>query len=127
MISKPLLVLDLDESLIYAALEHEASGIPVAPDAETWFDGLINRRYLLYHRPGLQRFLRKMAEHYRLAIWTTATADYAEWVVGTLEDHKFEFVWSKDNCTERAYNTTMTAWDTQDYRRLGTYLTKRLA
>lgn len=63
--SLPLLVLDLDETLIHSSETplHRAPNFRVGP-------------YYVYQRPDLQEFLATAAVHYRLAIWSAGSDDY---------------------------------------------------
>jgi len=66
-----LLILDIDETLIYAAegpLER-AEDFRVGP-------------YFVYLRPFLGEFLRFAAEHFEVATWTSSTEGYATSVLG---------------------------------------------
>ncbi|MFZ4778108.1 MAG: HAD family hydrolase, partial [Terrimicrobiaceae bacterium] len=69
--ARKLLVLDLDETLIHGCPEAVsgdflAAGIPV------------------FIRPGARDFLIKMADFYELAVWTSASSDYAADIVREL-------------------------------------------
>ena len=65
-----LLILDLDETLIYATEE------PLQRDS----DFLIGP-YAVYQRPYLSEFLTSCSACFRLAVWSTATDDYVRPVV----------------------------------------------
>ena len=89
---RPLLILDLDETLVHA----RRTPLPHAPDFTI-------APYVLYRRPGLDAFLQHVAVHFRLAVWTSSSPAYAQAVVS----HVFEsppqlvFVWASDRCTMR--------------------------
>jgi RNA polymerase II subunit A small phosphatase-like protein len=92
-----LLVLDLDETLVYAdeaRLEH-------APDFEVG-------PYAVYRRPGLDDFLRTVGAHFRLGVWTSSSEGYARPVVENVfpAELTLEFVWSRDRCTRRFFAET---------------------
>ena len=40
-------------------------------------------------RPGCERFLREMYEHYELVIFTAAMQDYADWVIDQIDPDRF--------------------------------------
>lgn len=70
--STPLLILDLDETLIFgtrAPLSHP-------PDLD-------HAGWCIYHRPHLADFIAQVRTAYELAVWTAATESYADLVVGT--------------------------------------------
>lgn len=88
--SRPLLVLDLDETLWY--------GVEPA-------DGEVVRVQL---RPYLRHFLEQVAHDYNLAVWTAASGD---WMRGGLDVLRAEtgfdlasravFLWDRDRCSWR--------------------------
>ena len=87
---RKLLVLDLDETLIYAAEEPMES----APD-------FIVGQYYVYRRPYLKEFLKFCFDNFEVAIWTSSTRNYAERIIENLVDSKNEisFHWARDRCT----------------------------
>ncbi|MDO7876309.1 HAD family hydrolase [Hymenobacter sp. ASUV-10] len=87
---KPLLILDLDETLIHA------SSTLLRPD----FDFQVFH-YYVYKRPGLDHFLRACAERFELAIWSSASDDYVAEVVQHImpPDIPLAFVWGRSRCT----------------------------
>ena len=86
-----LLVLDLDETLVWSrrgGSEHfdfEAVG------------------YVVTRRPHLMEFIDHVSDRWRLGVWTASSADYAEVVMRELfgDDSVFEFVWDVSRCTPR--------------------------
>lgn len=87
-----LLVLDLDETLIHARVEPLArpSDFQVGP-------------YHVYQRPGLASFLRTCATTFEMAVWTSATRNYAQDVVAHIfpDEIQLAFLWDRDRCTRR--------------------------
>ncbi len=85
-----LLVLDLDETLLFA---HET---PLARAADVSLPP-----YSVYLRPGVHDFVRHVARHYTLAVWTSSSAAYARALVPILFDDpsRLAFVWSRERCT----------------------------
>ena len=89
---KKLLILDLDETLIYAR-PHTLAGTPdfqVGP-------------YYIYKRPHLGEFLASCQHWFQVAIWTSASADYAAEVIQELfpDPERLSFVWTAERCTVR--------------------------
>ncbi len=87
---KKLLILDLDETLIYSteeSLEREAD--------------FTAEQYFVYKRPFLGEFLAFCFENFDVGVWTTSTADYASLVVDrvTNPDQTLQFLWSRERCT----------------------------
>ena len=85
-----LLVLDIDETLIYAS--------DVAPVAEPdfWVG-----RYAIHRRPGVGEFLARCLDWFDVGVWTSASREYAEAVMGGLLDGTdgLEFLWTRSRCT----------------------------
>ncbi len=87
-----LLILDVDETLLYAS--------------EKRLDRESNFRvgsYFVYVRPYLQEFLQCCNEHFRLAVWSSSSADYLNAIVTAIlpNDLTLEFVWSRERCIQR--------------------------
>jgi carboxy-terminal domain RNA polymerase II polypeptide A small phosphatase len=85
-----LLVLDLDETLLFAS-EHT---LQRSSDFRAG-------HYFVYRRPGLAGFLRKMSALFEVAVWTSSSPAYAHAVCtevfGDLPAPAF--VWAADRCT----------------------------
>ena len=82
---RKLLILDLDETLIHgcpgaSGADFEAAGIPV------------------FMRPGVCVFLEQMAKAFELAVWTSATSDYASEIVSTLFPCTPKILWCRERC-----------------------------
>ncbi len=88
----PLLILDLDETLIF--------GVRTSLDRppHLWV-----AQYAIYRRPHLDEFVAHVRLAYQLAVWTSATASYADPVVRGIfpADLPLAFVWSREHCTWR--------------------------
>jgi len=86
-----LLILDLDETLIHGAKEKlDYEPACVAP----WC--------FLYKRPYVEEFMDFCKEHFKVAIWTTASPEHAEMALGQIceADYPFEFIWTANRCTQ---------------------------
>ncbi len=83
-----LLVLDLDETLIYATES------PLARPADFQVG-----RYAVYKRPHVNAFLTNCQAEFEVAVWTSASSEYAAEVVGGLFTAPLSFVWAADRCT----------------------------
>ena len=68
--SKPLLILDLDETLLHA------SKVELTHECDFTFES-----YWVYRRPFVEEFLVDLSEYYQLAIWSSASDDYVEALV----------------------------------------------
>lgn len=89
--NRPLLILDLDETLVHAT-EREfahASDFRVA-------------HYAVYRRPHLEAFLDDCFAHFDVAVWTSSSRSYATLVVAQIfAGRKLKFFWTADRCTQR--------------------------
>lgn len=87
---KKLLILDLDETLIF--------GTEDALDAPPDF---CVGAFHIYARPHVREFLSFCSEHYHIAVWSTGSDDYVHQVLAALTDggHPFAFIWSRNRCT----------------------------
>jgi len=88
---KKLLILDIDETLIHGAREC----LPRPVDATSpWC--------YLYKRPYVEAFMDFCRDHFRVAIWTTATAEHAKFCLKHIcaTDYPFEFIWTRNRCTQ---------------------------
>ena len=89
---RKLLVLDLDETLLYATttlLDNRAADFRA---------GL----YHVYLRPGVYPFLAACFADFTVAVWTSATPLYAQDIVSQLFGHDAEkllFTWASDKCS----------------------------
>lgn len=90
---KTLLVLDLDETLIYAFNEKEK-------DRKSDFKIF---HYKVLKRPYLDEFLNEVAKDYSLAVWSSASDDYVEEIVkNIIPSHiQLELIWGRSRCTPR--------------------------
>ena len=84
---RKLLVLDLDETLIFAT-----------KTAQNYPADFQVGKYLVYKRPHVDEFLRTCYQWFEVAVWTSASPDYAVEVVAHLFKEKPSFVWSADQC-----------------------------
>ena len=90
--SRSLLILDLDETLIFASekpLERE-SDFGVGP-------------YHVYRRPHLDEFLTSCHQHFQIAVWSASGTNYLAAVVETIFPAEISpvFVWSRERCVQR--------------------------
>ena len=87
---RKLLILDLDETLIYATEEN----LERAPNFSVG-------QYFVHKRPFLDEFLEFCFENFEVAIWTTATKLYAEEILQTIlkENQNLKFLWTRERCT----------------------------
>lgn len=104
-----LLILDLDETLVFA----EES--PLAREAD--FTAV---SYFVYKRPHLDRFLEEVLARYRVAIWTASGSGYAEPVLEQImpQGASLEFVWCSERCTSRFDHETRGRYTVKNLRKV---------
>ena len=90
------LVLDLDETLIHYVDGNHHSG----EDADVSLEAEQNEDdSCFYIRPGLNKFLTELSEHYELVLYTAAMRDYADYFLSQI-DHKklFSHILTREHC-----------------------------
>lgn len=95
-IDRTLLILDLDETLIYAS--------EVALDRPSDFEVF---GYHVYRRPFLAEFLEEVQRDFDLAVWSSASDPYVAAVVDRIfpDPSKLHFVWGRSRATLRRAST----------------------
>jgi carboxy-terminal domain RNA polymerase II polypeptide A small phosphatase len=85
-----LLVLDLDETLVHAT----ETRLPAPED-------FCYEQYYVYKRPFVTGFLTEMAQHFKLAVWSSASDDYVTAIANRLIPPAVstEFIWGRSRCT----------------------------
>ena len=87
--TRRLLVLDLDETLIFASMFR----LPMVPDFTLGLAQAVRR-------PGLDAFLELCLSLFQVAVWTSATDEYASEAMAHLlpPDASLAFMWSRQMC-----------------------------
>lgn len=99
---KPLLILDLDETLIYSVDKKNY--------LNDGYDLKIDNEYFTKKRPYVDDFVKSMSVHYELAVWTAATEDYAQIIVNELfskNNIQLEFFFSRERCIPKEKQRSM--------------------
>ena len=106
--NRPFLILDLDETLIYATERDLAS----PPDFRVG-------PYAVYRRPHLTAFLDFCFAAFDVAVWTSASHSYASEVVGHIfAGRQLRFLWTGHRCTPRFDPETGERYDVKDLRKI---------
>jgi len=88
---KPLVILDVDETLIYATKDR----LGREPDFEVY-------EYKVYKRPNLIDFVNRLTNSFDVAIWSSAGNDYVNSIITKLElDVEFQFIWGRNEATQK--------------------------
>lgn len=87
-----LIILDLDETLIYAT---EAELTTQADFTATY--------YLIYKRPYLDAFIKFCFQHFNVAVWTSSGAIYAQEIIVNIfpNPEQLAFIWTAEKCTPK--------------------------
>jgi len=83
-IGKKCLVLDLDETLVHSSFKQIPNADFVLP---VEIDDQVHQVYVL-KRPGVDQFLKAMAEHYEIVVFTASLSKYADPLLDLLDTHK---------------------------------------
>jgi len=88
--SQILVILDLDETLIYATDR---------PSNAHWDFEV--QKYKVFKRPGLDSFLKELRKQFKVAVWSSAGDEYVAQVVGSIfpKGYPLEFVWGRSKAT----------------------------
>lgn len=116
--NNPLLILDLDETLIYSSYSKE--------DIQSPYDFMIDNTYYVKKRPYVEDFLQEVRKHFDLAVWTAATRDYAQIIVHELFEKQnipLKFFHSRERCVERdntrsMYDSYVTKYYIKDLKKI---------
>ncbi len=91
--NRPLAILDVDETLIYASKEK----LERNPDFVV-FD------YQVYKRPNLDEFVRRLIKSYDIAIWSSAGNDYVNSIINQLAlNVEIQFTWGRNEATQKRH------------------------
>lgn len=106
---KPLLILDLDNTLIFSYEKKKKFNIKTndfyITNEELSYDFMCSDKYHTLKRPHLDEFLSYIQLHFNIAVWTAASEDYAKEIcqnIGIL--NKIIFLKHCNNC-EIVYHT----------------------
>lgn len=103
---KTLLILDLDETLVYATAE---------PQNEDWDFEL--GPYKVYKRPGLDAFLAELPQYFEVAVWSSASDDYVAQMVERIfpTEYDLKFVWARSKATRQIDHQEIDVLGYSDY------------
>ncbi|MEI8203313.1 MAG: HAD family hydrolase [Bacteroidota bacterium] len=86
---KRLIILDIDETFLHSTYSN------LKRDADFSF-----KERQVYLRPGLSVFMDFCFENFDVAVWTSAKAEYAKYVLKRIAKDltKFKFIWTRKDC-----------------------------
>lgn len=91
-VAEILLVLDLDETLVFATKDSLTQGADFK-----YAD------YYVYRRPYLTEFFNALNDHFQIAIWSSADDTYVKDVVERIKpaEVNLQFIWGRSRCTTK--------------------------
>lgn len=117
MQEKPLLILDLDETLVHACERDSEKDLRIRQHRQPdFFVG----EYTIYNRPGVDEFLTRVYAVYQIAIWSKGGSGYVEPCVDELLKGfpAPVFVWSYRRCTRRFDHEAFEAYYIKDLKKV---------
>ncbi|MBN2246106.1 MAG: HAD family hydrolase [Candidatus Aminicenantes bacterium] len=89
---KLLIILDLDETMVFSTLS------PLNRREDFQID-----QYHVYRRPYSSDFILFCLDNFRVAVWSSSSTAYAEAMVDQIfsSPQKLDFIWSREQCTQR--------------------------
>jgi hypothetical protein len=93
-------VLDLDNTLIFS--------LPFKkfPTKKTYLHKMVHHKmdedYIVFERPGLQKFLDWLFENFNVMVWSAGSPEYVDFIVRNIleKNRKVEYVLNSDNCED---------------------------
>ena len=107
--NRPLLILDLDETLVWAADDPA----PSVFDFKAF-------KYFVTKRPHLNTFLDRAFEWFEVAVWTSSDDLYASRIVNQVfaDVAQLQFVWTRVKCTQRYDEETRELYFLKDLKKV---------
>jgi TFIIF-interacting CTD phosphatase-like protein len=81
MLKDKVVILDLDQTVISAEADDEYNFDKHKHKAKKFNYKDMDGYYIVFERPGLQKFLDFLFEHFNVSIWTAASKDYALFII----------------------------------------------
>ena len=105
---RALLILDLDETLVYATKKPKGGHDFKVLD------------YFVHKRPHLDEFLDKVFAWFAVAVWTSSGSSYAADLVPSIfsDPDRLEFVWDGRRCTLRRDPNDGTFYNIKDLKKV---------
>jgi TFIIF-interacting CTD phosphatase-like protein len=99
-------VLDLDNTLIYSI--PMIKGFPKKFTKKKSYLNQMNTHkmnddFIVFERPGLQKFLSWLFKNFNVIVWSAASPDYVEFIVKNIiekKNRKVEYVLNSENCQD---------------------------
>lgn len=103
MSKKGYFVLDLDQTLISAEPTEEYDFSKNKNKAKKFVFHDMDGYYVVFERPGVQKFLTYLFDNFNVSIWTAASKDYALYVIDKVvlagnKNRKIDFIFFSYHC-----------------------------
>lgn len=101
--SKPNILLDLDQTLISAEPDEEYDFKKYKHKAKLFEYKDMDGYYIVFERPGLQKFLDYIFRNFNVSVWTAASKDYALFIIEKMiingrKDRKLDWIFFSYHC-----------------------------
>jgi len=93
--------LDLDNTLIWSLDIDKVK--KKDPRLKQFKNHEMKDNYIIFERPGLQRFLNWIFKHFNVSIWSAGSPDYVEFIAKNIVENnkrQLHYVLNSDNCEE---------------------------
>lgn len=102
MSQKPNIMLDLDGTMIYADPTEDYDFKKNEDKAKNFKYHDMDGYYIVFERPGVQKFLDWLFKNYNVSVWTAASKDYALFVIDKVilkdKSRKLDFILFSYHC-----------------------------
>ena len=99
---KKNLILDLDETLISAVSEEEYNPKKYDKKKAKFRFKCMDSYYIVFYRPGLDKFLRYIFKNFNVSIFTAASKDYALFIIENIvleqKDRELDYIFFSYHC-----------------------------
>lgn len=107
--SKPNLVLDLDQTLISSEPVDEFDAVKYWNKSKKFQSTTMDGYYFIFERPHLQKFLDFAFTHFNVSVWTAADKDYALFIIEKIiiagkPNRKLDYIFYGYHCEVSEYN-----------------------
>lgn len=123
-------LLDLDNTVIYSL---ELERVPKNNWINKFKHHEMTGEFLIFERPGLQKFLNWLFKHFNVSVWSAASPAYVDFIVDNIIEkngRKVDYVLNSNNCeiSQKFYGVDNIKkldllWDVYDLEGFGPYST----
>ena len=97
------ILLDLDQTLISAETEEDYDFVANREKAKLFDFHDMDGYYIIFERPGLQKFLNFLFKNFNVSVWTAASKDYALFIIDKIilknkPERKLDWIFFSYHC-----------------------------